>query len=339
MSHFEYKVAAVQAAPAFLDRAKSVDKVIAYMKEVAAEGCKLVAFPECFVPGYPYWIWLQSPAHAINEGFVNKYYDNALVYGSPDAIRIQDAAKELDICVVLGLTEKIGSTLFIAQWIVGPDGEIIRRRRKLRPTHCERWVFGEGDGSDIGVDEIPGLGRIGALSCWENILSLNRYTLCAHGEQVHIAAWPGFAWYNDMADSYQGGCDGKVNCAVTQALACENGVYTLSPFQLVNQEMVDILCEGDKERLKLIAPGGAFSHIYGPDGGIIAKMEDSTAEGVLYATVDSRKIDLARSVLDPVGHYSRPDVYRVFFNNRRQERISLTESGWEDETVLMAQQK
>jgi len=57
------------------------------------------------------------------------------------------------IGAVFGLSERDGGSLYIAQWIIGPDGETIAKRRKLRSTHVERTVFGEGDGSHITVHD------------------------------------------------------------------------------------------------------------------------------------------------------------------------------------------
>src|SRR5207249_6185685 len=56
----EVTVAAVQAAPVFLDRDATIDVLIGHVEEAAAEGAQLVAFPEAIVPGYPVWIWQRS---------------------------------------------------------------------------------------------------------------------------------------------------------------------------------------------------------------------------------------------------------------------------------------
>lgn len=144
ITHPQYKVAVVQAAPVWLDLDATVDKTIAYINEAAAHGARLIAFPETWIPGYPWHIWMGAPAWAIGRGFVQRYFDNSLSYDSPQAERIRQAVRKAKITVVLGLSERCGGSLYISQWFIGADGETIAQRRKLRPTHAERTVFGEG---------------------------------------------------------------------------------------------------------------------------------------------------------------------------------------------------
>ena len=167
LAHQKFQVAAVQAAPAFLDLDASVEQAIRLIDEAAAKGARLIAFPETWIPGYPWWIWLGAPAWAIMKGFVSAYFDSSLAYGSAAADKLRQAAKRNNIVVVLGLSERDGGSLYIAQWIIGPDGETVAQRRKLKPTHVERSVFGEGDGSDLAVHELE-IGRVGGGLCDRN---------------------------------------------------------------------------------------------------------------------------------------------------------------------------
>ena len=196
--HQKYKVAVVQAAPVFLDLDATVDKTIALIEEASAKGAKLIAFPETFIPGYPWQIWLGAPAWAIGRGFVQRYFDNSLAFDSPQAEKIRQAVKRAKLTAVLGLSERDGGSLYIAQWLIGPDGETIAKRRKLRPTHAERTVFGEGDGSDLAVHDRADVGRLGALCCWEHLQPLSKYAMYAQNEQVHVGAWPSFSLYDPV---------------------------------------------------------------------------------------------------------------------------------------------
>jgi len=131
LTHPRYKVAVVQAAPAFLDLEAGVDKTIALIEEAALADARLIAFPETWLPGYPWWIWLGAPAWAIMKGFVGRYFDNSLSYDGPEAEKLRQAARGNNIFVVLGLSERDGGSLYISQWIIGPTGETIAQRRKL----------------------------------------------------------------------------------------------------------------------------------------------------------------------------------------------------------------
>ncbi|MEZ5704167.1 MAG: carbon-nitrogen hydrolase family protein [Burkholderiaceae bacterium] len=313
--HPKYKVAVVQAAPVWLDLDATIDKCIQLINEAAEKGCKLIAFPETFVPGYPWHIWLGAPAWAIGRGFVQRYFDNSLDYESPEAERLRQAVKAAGITVSLGLSERSGGSLYIAQWLIGPDGETISQRRKVRPTHVERSVFGEGDGSDLKVHDTP-LGRIGELCCWENVLSLNKFALFSQHEQVHIAAWPSFSTYEPFAHAL----GWEVNNAVSKVYAVEGACFVLAPCAVISQAMIDELCDTpDKHQLTHL--GGAHAVIYGPDGSPLAEKLPEATEGLLIAELDLGMIGVAKNAMDPVGHYSRPDVYRLLLNKKAANRV------------------
>jgi len=232
--HPAYKVAVVQAAPAFLDLDAGIDKAIGLIEEAAARGARLIAFPETWLPGYPWHIWLDSPAWGMQ--FVQRYHDHSLVVGSAEYRRIAEAARANAIYVVLGFSEKAGGSLYMAQAFIDDAGETIAARRKLKPTHVERTVFGEGSGADLAVHATP-LGRLGGLNCWEHLQPLTKYAMYAQDEQVHVAAWPSFSLYRGGA--YALGCE--VNNAASQVYAAEGQCYVLAPCAVVSPAMVELL--------------------------------------------------------------------------------------------------
>ena len=193
LAHPKFKAAAVQAAPVFLDLDATVDKAVALIKEAAANGASLIAFPETLDPrlsvvhlaGFP-----ASGACSSSSAITTIRWSMARRRPTASPRR----RKDNNIMVVMGHSEKQGGSLYMGQWIIGPDGETIAQRRKLKPTHVERTVFGEGDGSDLSVFETP-LGRVGALCCWEHLQPLSKYAMYAQNEQVHVAAWPSFSLY------------------------------------------------------------------------------------------------------------------------------------------------
>jgi nitrilase len=314
-AHPKYKVAAVQAAPAFLDLEGSVEKTISLMDEAAAAGASLITFPETWIPGYPWWIWLGAPAWAIMRGFVSRYFDNSLSYDSPEAERLRAAAKRNKITVVLGLSERDGGSLYIAQWIIGPDGETIAKRRKLKPTHAERTVFGEGDGSHLAVHDLE-IGRLGALCCWEHLQPLSKYAMYAQNEQVHVAAWPSFSLYDPFAHAL----GAEVNNAASKIYAVEGSCFVIAPCATVSQAMIGELCD-TPEKHQFLHAGGGFAVIYGPDGAPLGQPLPPDQEGLLYADIDLGMISVAKAAADPAGHYARPDVTRLLFNNRPANRV------------------
>src|SRR5713101_3676997 len=130
MTEQTLRVATVQAAPAFLDMQAGVVKAIRLIEEAAANGARLVAFPETWIPGYPWWIWLGSPAWGMQ--FVPRYHANSLVIDSAETRRLCEAARENNIHVVIGYSEKAGGSLYMGQAFMRSDGELIATRRKLK---------------------------------------------------------------------------------------------------------------------------------------------------------------------------------------------------------------
>lgn len=314
LQHPKYRVAAVQAAPAFLDLDAGIDKAVGLIAEAARGGAQLVAFPETWLPGYPWFIWLDSPAWGMQ--FVQRYHDHSLVYGSPQAERLAAAAREHRITVVMGHSEKAGGSLYMGQWIIGPEGQTIARRRKLKPTHVERTVFGEGDGTDLAVHDTP-LGRIGALCCWEHLQPLSKYAMYAQNEQVHIAAWPSFSLYRGGAYAL----GPEVNNAASRIYAVEGGCFVVAPCATVSPEMVQLLCGDDPVKRQLLLPGGGFAQIYAPDGQLMHAPLPEGEEGLVYADIDLGMIALAKAAADPAGHYARPDVTRLLLNRTPGDRV------------------
>lgn len=317
-THPAYRAAAVQAAPVFLDLDASIDKAVGLIAEAARHGAKLIAFPETWLPGYPWFIWLDSPAWGMQ--FVQRYHDNSLVYGSPEAERLVQAARQHQIMVVMGHSEKHGGSLYMGQWIIDADGRTVARRHKLKPTHVERTVFGEGDGSDLSVHATD-LGRIGALCCWEHLQPLSKYAMYAQDEQVHIAAWPSFSLYRGGAYAL----GPEVNNAASRVYAVEGGCFVLAPCATVSDDMVKMLCGDDPMKNQLLRAGGGFAAIYAPDGQLMHEPLPEGQEGLVYADLDLGMISLAKAAADPAGHYARPDVTRLWLNRTPGDRVLTRE--------------
>jgi len=303
------KVAAVQAAPVFLDLQGGVKKTVSLIQQAAQQGCDLIVFPETWLPGYPWFIWLNNTM--TNMKYFNQYHENSLVVGSDEFNTIAQAAKDNNIYVSIGASERDHGSLYIAQFLFGSDGSLLSGRRKLKPTHQERTVFGDGDGSGIQVTETD-IGRLGQLACWEHLQPLTKYAMYSMHEQIHCAAWPSFSSYTQ---AYALGW--QLNNAASQLYAAEGQCFVVGACGLVSEEMMDILVETDEHK-ELIAVGGGHAVIYGPDGRPLVDKLPEDEEGLLIAELDLSDITIAKVFADPVGHYSRPDVTRLLLNRQPQ---------------------
>lgn len=318
-----YKAAAVQAAPVFMDMDATVAKAIRLIEEAAAKDVKLIAFPECWIPGYPWFLWLAAPAWGLQ--FVPAYHANAPRRDGPELKRLAEAAKRTGVNVLMGYSEKDGGSLYMAQSLFGADGAVKFHRRKLKPTHVERTLFGEGDGSDFHVADTE-CGKVGALCCWEHLQPLSKYAMFSLGEEVHVASWPSFTLYRDMAFAL----GPEANLAASQCYALEGQCYVIATTAITGQDMFDRLCDTpDKAHLlnpRSGKPGGGFSMIFGPDGRPLAQHLPEDQEGLVIAEIQMPMIAVAKAAADPVGHYSRPDVVRLMLNRKPAPRVMSFES-------------
>lgn len=197
----------------------------------------------------------------------------------------------------------------IGQWIINDQGETVGVRRKLKATHVERILFGESDGSSIRTFDTP-IGTVGALCCWEHLQPLTRYAMYSQHEEIHIGAWPSFSLYRKGTAAL----GPEANIVASRLYAAEDQCFVISPCAIVSPEMLDMLCD-DELKLSMLEAGGGHARIFGPDGADLATPLDEHEEGILYATLDPAALIFAKSAADPVGHYSRPDVLRLVFNN------------------------
>lgn len=308
-----YRVAAVQAEPVWLDLEGGVAKTVELIGQAAAGGASLVAFPEVWLPGYPLFLWLDSVA--AQADMVLRYHAASMPVDGPEMDAIRTAAREHAISVVLGFSEREGGSLYISQVLIDADGAIAMHRRKLKPTHVERSLFGEGDGSDLRVVD-TGLGRIGALNCAEHVQPLSKCAMYAQGEQVHVASWPCFGLYRDVAYALSP----EANLAASQVYALEGSCYCIVSTQVISPESVAHFAVSDVQR-GLLQPGGGFARIFGPDARPLTELLPEDTEGLVYAEVDLASIALAKNAFDPTGHYSRGDATRLIHDRRPRRAV------------------
>jgi nitrilase len=301
------KVAVIQAAPVLFDRAATVTKTINLIRNGASQGAQLLLFPEAFIPAYPRGLSFGMVVGSRSqEGRVlwQRYWDNAVEIPGPATEALGDAAREAGVFLAVGVIERdtqfSGGTLYCTLLYFGPDGRIIGKHRKLKPTAAEKLIWGEGDGSTLTVLSTP-LGRIGGLICWENYMPLARMAMYGKGVEIYLAPTA------DSRDSWQ---------ATLRHIACEGRCFVLGCNQYVTKEMYPPDLQGHSElaaRLDPLCRGG--SAIISPLGEPLAgPLYDR--EGILYADLDLAEVVRSRVDFDVTGHYSRPDVFQLLVNEQ-----------------------
>ena len=232
----KFKAATVQTSPVFLNAEKTIDKAIAFIKEASENGAQLIAFPEVFVSGYPYWNWIMTPVQG--SKWYEKLYKSAITADGLEVKRICDAAKEFNIHIVIGINERGNSfgEIYNTNLIIDNLGNLIGKHRKLVPTWAEKLTWTSGDGSSLKVYKTE-IGPIGTLACGENTNTLARFALLAQGELIHIANYislPVAPPDYDMAEAI------KIRAA---AHSFEGKLFTIVSCSTISKEIKDALRE------------------------------------------------------------------------------------------------
>jgi len=316
MSAKPFKVAAVQIAPVFLNRERTVEKALRYLDEAAAAGAKLVVFPEVLLPGYPDWVWSVPPREDLMDELYGELIENSVEIPGETTRRLCEAARAKGVFIVMGVnernTEASGGSLYNTLLFINPEGELMGRHRKLIPTGGERLMWGQGDGSTLQVYDTP-IGKMSGLICWENYMPLARYAMYAWGTRLHVAS----TWDR-----------GEVWLASMRHIAKEGQMYVISSCQALHRNDIP-----DRAGHKKYYPAdrqwinAGDSAIVGPDGKIIAGPLHE-AEGILYAEIDPKALAGPRWMLDVAGHYARPDVFQL--SVIREVKSLIRERVWRD---------
>jgi nitrilase len=236
--------------------------------------------------------------------------------------RVCTAARLAKIAVVLGFSENDHNSLYISQCTISASGEIIMKRRKFKPTHMERTVFGDAGGPSLNnVVDVEGVGRVGALACWEHIQPLLKYHTISLREQIHVASWPPIHPFEEGSKGlFSMSADGKLlhhrspkltdgflGCAaLSQTHAMESSTFVLHCTSVMTSAGISAHSTEENPLFRHI--GGGHSAVYGPDGRRLTKSLPADQEGFIYAELPMDMLVSMRHFADPVGHYSRPEL-------------------------------
>ncbi|MGD9945743.1 MAG: nitrilase-related carbon-nitrogen hydrolase [Burkholderiaceae bacterium] len=300
-------VAVVQAAPVAFDRERTIAKARDLAADAARRGAQLVLFPEAFVSAYPKGSTFGSVVGTRTmdgRDEYRRYWDSAVDVPGPATEALGRIASDHRIHLVMGVIERDGGTLYCCVLFFAPDGRLLGKHRKLMPTGCERLVWGFGDGSTMPVFDTPH-GRVGAVICWENYMPLMRAAMYAKGIEIYCAPTA------DARDSW---------VASMRHIAVEGRCFVLSCNQFTRRSdyPADFPCTLGDDPATVISRGG--SCIVDPFGEMLAG-PDFEGETILTAQIDRSLIARGKFDLDTVGHYARPDVFRLMVDERRKSPV------------------
>jgi nitrilase len=303
--HQPFTVAAVQASSVPFDREATVTKALALLQEAAAAGAKLILFPEAFISGYPSGLsfgTVVGKRSDLGRRLWGRYWESAVEVPSRATDKLAAAAREAGVYLAIGVierdTQNSRGTLYCTLLTFGPDGRLLGKHRKLKPTAAERFIWGEGDGSTLPVFDTE-LGKIGGLICWENYMPLARMAMYGQGVEIYLAPTA------DSRDSWQ---------ATLRHIACEGRCYVIGCNQYFTKDTYPADFEGRQELVdqpEVLSRGG--SAIISPLGEVLAGPLFGE-EGIVTAELDLAEVARSKFDFDVVGHYARPDVFQLVVN-------------------------
>jgi N-carbamoylputrescine amidase len=195
--------------------------------------------------------------------------------GGPTLERMSGEARRLGVCLVLPIFEKSGEEYYYTAFVVGSEGNLLGRYRKIHLAEIDLWhekcYFSPGN---VGypVFEHDGL-RFGVQICWDNFFPEGSRILALEGAEIILA--PTAAAFH----SYR-----KWE-TVMSATAIVNGAYLMRINRVGSEEEQDFY-----GRSFCMDPEGEY--IIGPVG-----MND----GVILAEIDTDLIRRVRSEWDFLG--------------------------------------
>ena len=309
MAEQAVRVAVIQAGSVAFDTDATLVRVERLVADAASAGAVLAVLPEALIGGYPKGAdFGATVGRRTPEGraWFGRYRDAAIDVPGPTTRRLGELAQAHAMHIVVGVIERDGGTLYCTAVFLGPDGALLGKHRKVMPTAVERLIWGQGDGSTLPVIETE-IGRLGAVICWENYMPQLRLAMYAQGIQLYCAPTV------DDREAWQG---------TMRHIALEGRCIVLAACQFARRSDYpdDYPVAADGPDTVLIGGG---SVIIDPLGVVLAGPAGE-GEAVLVADVDLGAIDRAVLDLDVVGHYARPDIFRLDVDTRPKPAVRFS---------------
>jgi predicted amidohydrolase len=316
-----FKVAAVQAgpilkdAPQWFDLESTLDKAIGLIDEAARKGARLIVFPECWLPCFPYW----SLDHGDRAAFVDmwaKYLWSSVEVPSRETEALCTAAKRANAYVVVGINERdkrFQGRMYNSILYLSPQGEIIGTHRKICNTLQERFFHTPGDGGDnLKTVFKTEIGNIGGSICGEHTQLTLTYLWIMQGIQIHCSLWPGHTGLATITDiTTRALC---INASTFGVLAATYIPEQDQPKEFYRNSVFSIP-KGLKGGSGIVNPAGEY--IAGP-------VYDQ--EAIVCSDIDLSDVDRSHYAANLSGIYSRWDLININVRQELYEPVATMET-------------
>lgn len=170
----DVRVASVQMQHGPGEKAANLDTIASFVRKAAARGVALIAFPEMCITGY----W---HVRRLSEQAVRSLAEP--VPGGPSVRHLRDLAARYDVSIGAGLIEAApDGTMYNAYVVVQRDGTMVTHRKihSFISSHI-------ASGDQYTVCDIPDVGRVGILTCYDNNIIENARMTALMGAEILLA--------------------------------------------------------------------------------------------------------------------------------------------------------